>query len=112
MKKAWEWLKKAGVWIAGLLALLVGVGWLWRRYESKLGALKDELAVKEATTAIEVLRAQRAEVVKQVGERDAAVVLLNGKIEVQKRKLVEAYEGGKELTDGEVDDELRRLGIL
>lgn len=112
MKKAWDWLKRAGAWVAGSLVLLLGALLFWRAYKSKLGRLQDQLAVAEATKELASLKARREEIVREVGERDAAVTLLNGKIENQKRRIVEAYENGRSLTDDEVDDELRRLGIF
>lgn len=74
--------------------------------------MRDELAVAEATRELLALKAQRQEVVAQLDEQDDAVVLLNGKIEEQKRRIAAAHEGGASMTDREVDDELRRLGIL
>lgn len=111
MKKAWEWLKKAGVWIVGVLLLLIGAGWLWQRQRSALGRVRDELAVERATKEVERLRAVRKEIHARVGEKDDAIEEVDRQLRVNTRQIVEAHENGEGLDDDEVADAFARLGF-
>lgn len=115
MKKAWTWIKKWGGVVFGSLAavllLLLGGGWLWRRKQAELGAVKDELAVERAKRDIERLRATRKEVARQVGEKDEAIAEIDRQLAKNRRKLADAHEGGENLTDEQVEAALERLGI-
>lgn len=114
MKAAWEWTKKWGGLlfgaIAAVLLAVLGAGWLWRRKKAEVGALKDALAVVEATKEIERLRALRGEVAARVGEKDQAVEEIDAQLADNKRKIVEAHEGGENLTSEEVSEAFARLG--
>jgi hypothetical protein len=110
VKKAWEWIKKWGAALAGVLLLFLGAGWLWRRQQAKIGKLKDRLAVEEATKKIEQLRAVRAELVERVGEKDEAIAEVDEQLYANKWKIIEAHEGGQGLTDDEMLEEFARLG--
>jgi uncharacterized protein HemX len=108
--KAWAWLKKWGLVLLALLLSLVGAAWVLNRQKSKLGQLRDELAVAEATQAIAALRARREEVAARVGEQDVEIQEIDGQLADNQRKIVEAYEGGAGLSAEEVAAELARLG--
>jgi hypothetical protein len=114
MKKAWEWTKKWGGLlfgtIAAVLLLLLGGGWLWRKKKAEVGALKDELAVSEATKEIERLRALRKGVAERVGEKDQAIDEIDAELADNQRKIVEAHEGGEDLSAEEIAAEFARLG--
>jgi len=111
VRGAWEWLKKAGVWIAGVLLLLLGAGWLWKRQRDALGKVRDQLAVERGLREVYRLRATREEVKKQVGEKDAAVEEIDRQLAENQRKIVEAHERGEGLSDDEVADAFARLGF-
>ena len=115
MKKAWAFVKKWGGAIFGALAALLlallGVGWLWRKKQAEVGALKDELAVAEATKEIATLRARREEVAARVGEKDVEIKAIDAELAENQRKIVEAHEGGEGLSADEIAAEFSRLGF-
>lgn len=115
MQKAWAWLKKWGTAlfgaIAAVLLLVLGGGWLWRRREQALGAVRDELAVEKAKGEIARLRGVREEVAREVGEKDEAIVEVDRQLAENRRKIVEAHEGGQSLSDEEVDALFARMGF-
>jgi uncharacterized protein HemX len=106
-----KWLKKWGAAIAGVLLVILGAGWLWRRQQARIGKLKDRLAVEEATKKIGELRVLREEVKDRVGEKDEAIADLDRQLLDNQRRIIEAYEGGEGLSDEEMLEEFRRLGI-
>jgi HAMP domain-containing protein len=108
--KIWQTLKSWGLAIAGVLLVVLGAGWLWRRKQSELGRVRDELAAKEALTEVRRLEALREEVARQVGEKDVAIEAIDGLLAENQRKLVEAHDGGQGLSDDEVSRLFGRLG--
>lgn len=107
MTKAWPWLKKWG-WalLAGLVAILT-LGFVSLHVKKLLGRLRDEKQLAEAKAEIEKLEAVRTRVRAQRTEEDAAVVELNARITEQKRRAVEAFEGGEGLSDEQLEDAFR-----
>lgn len=110
MTAVWAWLRKWGALVVGVLLLVLGGGWLWRRREAALGRVRDELAVERAKREIERLRGQREEVARQVGEKDEAIAAIDSRLAENARKIVEAHEGGAGLTDEQVAEAFTRLG--
>lgn len=110
MTKIWAWLKKFGGWITGVLALLVGAGWLWKRQKERLGKLRDELAVSEATKEIEILRNLREKIAESATDLDVDIAQVDQQLAQQKRKIVEAFEKGTGLSDEEVERAFADLG--
>jgi hypothetical protein len=113
--KAWQWLKKwGGLFFGGIVAALLfvmGAGWLWRRREAMLGRVRDELAVEKAKSEIARLQGMRAEVVRQVGENDAATAEIDEQLLGNRRKIVEAHEHGEGLSSEELERAFAELGI-
>lgn len=113
--KAIAWLKKWGGLVGGfIVAILLGIltlGWYTRRKNAEVAQLTDKLAVEEATTEIEKLRAIRGEIVARVGEQDEAVEEIDRQLAENKRKMVEAHKGVEALSDEEIEDEFARLGF-
>ena len=107
MTKVWAWLKKWGAWILGVLVAILTLGLVGRHVAKKLGKLKDEKALAEATAEVKRLEALREEVHARVGEKDEAAIELDRQIQAQKRRAVEAYEGGEGLSDEELEDAFR-----
>lgn len=108
--KAWPWFKKGGMALVGLLAILLGLRWLFRT-KGRLGRVKDKLAIAEATKEIEKLQAVRDAVEERVGEKDEAIQSIDRQLVENKRRIIDAHEGGEELTDEEMLEEFDRLGI-
>lgn len=108
--KAWTWMKKWGLAIAGGLLAVLGAGWLWRRQREKLGRVKDELAVARAKSKIDELRAVRREVESRLGETDKSIEVIDRQINEQRQVIVEAHENGANLSAEDVAEEMRRLG--
>lgn len=102
MKKLWAWIKKWWGAVVAALAAIFGGLLLWRRHKRKLGAVKDELAVAEATKEISRLKGVREEVARQVHRDDVAIKAIDDEIKHQKRKVVEAHEVDEGMSDEEV----------
>lgn len=111
MKKVWEWLKSAGVWIAMALLALVGAGWMWRRQKGKLGALKDQLAVEKATTRVKELRMERTMLKEQDAESVLEIARIDEALDHNRNEIRAAFENGADATEEEIDEELARLGL-
>lgn len=115
MSNAWQWIKKWGGAIFGALAavllVVLGAGWVWRKKKAEVGALRDELALAEATKEIERLRALRKGVAERVGEKDQAIEEIDAQLAENQRKIVEAHEGGEGLSADEIVAEFERLGF-
>jgi hypothetical protein len=107
----WAAVKKWAGWLVGGLAVLLGAGWLWRRRERELGQLKDKAQAAEAKRAIAHLQGRREELARELGEQDEAVQALEEALRKNRRRLVEAHEGGEELSDDEVERAFARLGF-
>ena len=112
MTKVWAWLKKYWYIVVGALLAIAGIGGAAAVYEQKrkVGKLKDELAVAEATKEIEKLRAVRAQIAGQVTFKDEAIEGLDRQILDNQRKIIEAHEDSADLTDEEMLAEFDRLG--
>lgn len=107
MKKAWAWLKRWGALILGILVTILTLGLVGRHVAKKLGKLRDEKQLAEATAEVKRLEAVRAEVHDRVGAEDAAVAILDNQIAEQKRRAVSAFVGGEGLSDEELEDAFR-----
>lgn len=111
MKKTWDWLKKAGVWIAGVLLLLMGAGWLWRTQKSKIGRLQDQVAVEKATSRVKELRAERSVLKEQDEEHVLEIARIDEELAHSRSEIRDAFENGADATEEEIDEELTRLGL-
>ena len=109
--KAWPWLKKWGAAILGGIVAILGAVLLFKTYKGKLGKVKDELAIAEAIKEIGKLQGVRSAIEERVGEKDEAIGIIDHKLAENRRRIVEAHEGGEDLTDEEVLEEYARLGI-
>jgi len=114
VQKAWKWTRyhvsQVLSIVVSLLLAILGIGWLWRRKSSQIGAVKDQLAVTQATSEIVKLRALRADLKARVGDKDEAIGLVDEELKRNQRLVVEAHEQGDGLSDQEVADEFARLG--
>lgn len=110
LRDAWAWVKRWGAAIAGVLLVVLGAGWLWRRQKAALGRAKDAAAIAEARREMDVLRATREEVARQVGEQDQAIAEIDARIAASKREIVDLHEGGEDIPDDQLDDVFARLG--
>tara|TARA_Y100000310_G_scaffold250210_1_gene256395 strand:+ start:182 stop:529 length:348 start_codon:yes stop_codon:yes gene_type:complete len=110
-EKAWPWLKKWGGWILGALVAILTLGLVAKAYKGRLGKVKDELAIAEATKEIGKLQEVRAAIEERVGEKDEAIDIIDHKLAENRRRIIEAHEGGEDLTDDEVLEEYAHLGI-
>lgn len=110
IKAAWAWLRKWGLAIAGILLLALGAGWLWRRKQRELGRVRDQLAVEESRREIAALQAQRDAVLARVDEHEPEVAAIDRQLADNRRRIVEAHEHGRGLSDEEVEDAFAKLG--
>ena len=109
--KAWEFIKKWGAALLGIVLLILGAGWLWSRYRNKLGMIRDELTVTKARAKIDELRAVRTEVERHSTHKDEEIAAIDQQIAEQKRAIVEAHEHGLGLKPEEIEDAYRSLGF-
>jgi hypothetical protein len=109
VKKALSWVKKWGTWILGGLLAVLTLGLVTRFTVGKLGKLKDEKLLVEATTEVRKLQAVRAEVTARAGEQDVAVEIIDRQIEAQKLRAVSAFEGGEGLTDAQLEEAFQTI---
>lgn len=105
-KKWWKWLLSG----LGALFVILTAGIIVHQ-KRRLGQVRDKLAVAEAAKEIERLRALRQEVAAQVGEKDEAIEEVDRQLAENRRRLVEAHEGGEGLTDEEIAAEFASLGF-
>lgn len=110
MAKAWVWIKKWGAAIAGLLLVLLGAGWMWRRKQAEVAKLKDEAAVATALREMEALRAVRERLHAEEKPVAAEIAAIDQQLKDNKRKIVEAHEGMQNIPDADIDDAFSRLG--
>jgi hypothetical protein len=109
MKKAWTWLKRWGLAIAGALAVVLGAGWLWHRRSTALGRVTDKLAVEKARTQIAELQGMRTMLTERLDEKDEAIRTIDEQLAENKRRIVEAHEYGEGMTDAEIEEAFKRL---
>jgi hypothetical protein len=95
------------VLILGILAAVLTLGLAGSFAMKKLGKLRDEKQLAEATSEIRRLEGRRLEVARERGETDKQVQLLDEEIKKQKRLAVSAYEGGAGLSDDELEEAFR-----
>lgn len=122
MTKAWEILKKIGVWLRdnpwAIIVALAGVFSAYRIVKSKnnkISTLQDAVVVQATLKQMSADKA-KAEVLKQQADaREGEVQELEGRIEASKRRVLEIHEGGKkpvkEATDEEVASLFGRSGL-
>lgn len=110
LEKIWSWLKKFGLAIAAVLLAIIGFGWLWRRQQSQLGALRDRLAVERAQHEIRELSVVRERILASADAKKEQIESIDADIARNRRAIVEAHENGKGLSDEEVEDAFARLG--
>lgn len=109
MSKAWAFLRRWGAVILAALLVFAGSGWLWNRRRARRVA--DQLAVEKATREIARLRAVREQLVERIGEKDEAIAEIDAKIEENRADIIAAHENFEEMSDEEVADVFRRLGL-
>jgi len=109
VKKVWEILRRWGAVILAALLVVFGAGWVWNRRRSRRVA--DQLAVEKATKEIERLRAIREQLAERLGEKDEAIAEIDASIEENKADIIAAYEDFERMSDDEVADVFRRLGL-
>lgn len=110
LESIWTWLKRWGLALAGLLALVLGGGFLMRRQIAALGRAKDEAAVSEARREIDALRATRTEVASRTEEKSEQITALDARIRDVKREIIDLHEGGELIPDDQLDDAFAHLG--
>ncbi len=103
------WLKKWGAWLLAGIGVLLGAGWLWRLRDEQLGRLKDKAIVNEARVEIAKLQGMRDQLTERLEDNDQAIQDIDRSLAENKRKLIEAYEYGQELSDEEVEAAFIRL---
>lgn len=109
MTKAWSLVKKWGAAVLAALLFVAGAGWLWNRRKAR--RIADQLAVEKATKEIERLRGVREQLVERLGERDEAIAEIDAAIEENRADIIAAHEDFEEMTEDEVADVFRRLGL-
>lgn len=109
MSKAWSLVKRWGAAILAALLFVAGAGWVWNRRKAR--RIADELAVEKATREIARLRAVREQLVERLGEKDEAIAEIDASIIDNQADIIAAHENFEEMTDDEVADVFRRLGL-
>lgn len=107
-----EWIKNNTVAILGFIALVLAF-FLYRKWkQDQVNSLKDAVKVLDATKEIKALDARREFVTERMGQRDRVLESIDKKLQSNKRVIVEARTGAKDLSDDEIIAEYRRLGYV
>lgn len=111
LQKVWGGLKRWGLLLFGLLATLMGAGWLWKRNKKRLQGVRDELALARATGERDKLKAVREEIVTRVGEKAEEIEHIDRQLEQNAKDIVAAHAGTENMTEEEMLDAFAGLGL-
>jgi hypothetical protein len=112
MKKAFKWLAERPAVIFGFIATALGFILYAKWKADQANTLKDALVVAKAEKEIAVLDVKREEADKRVAAREVMLTAVDKALDVNKRKIVEARTGAKDLSSDEITAEYKRLGYL
>lgn len=109
-----SWLRRnaAKAWAAllGALALVAGLGWLWRVREKRLSA-EARADVAEAKAKVDAARVRRDVLLESADESDARVRDLDRQIDENEIRILSHHESPEGLTRDQIREKLRRLGL-
>jgi hypothetical protein len=112
IKLAWFWVKDNAVAVLGFIAIVLAFI-LYRKWKTdQVNSLKDAIAVSDAEKEIAVLEAEKEAIDTRVAEREVTINRIDKTLEENKRRIVEARTGTKELSSEEILSEYERLGYV
>lgn len=110
MKKVWLWIKNNVTAVLFTVVGVLGAGIFWRYRKRRIGELKDDVKVIKAQKEIAVFNAKREEITKQSNAKKEEIVKIDERLKANKREIVEAHEYAENLSDGQVEEEWKKLG--
>ena len=112
MKRAFKWLSERPAVIFGFVATVLSFILYAKWKKDQADTLKDALIVVKAEKEVAVLDVKREEADKRVAAREVTLKAIDKALDTNKRTIVEARTGAKDLSASEIEAEYKRLGYL
>lgn len=107
-----RWIKDNVVAVLGFIVAVLAFILYQKWKQDQVNSLKDSLSVAKATGEIKALDARREVIGERIEGREAEIADINEKLEDNKRAIVEARTGVKDLSSDEILERYRRLGYI
>ncbi len=98
MRRALDWLKRWRGAMQGVVLVVLGAGWLWRRERGKRLDAEAEAEVARLKEKVATAKAVRDQLLKEVGEDDQAIGQLDVQIDANEHEILTHYEQTEGLT--------------
>ena len=110
LRRAWAFISKRFNALVAGLALIFGVGIVYRYQKRRVATLQDLLAIERAQTELVRLRTEREALGRQAGVKREELAHMDLQIEDRKRQIVAIHEDVQGLDPAQVAEAFARLG--
>lgn len=112
LKKTWTWITGNVVAVLGfIVTVLLFILYQWWKTD-QVNSLKDSLAVSEAHKNIKALDEKQKAIGVRVKGREAEIDKIDKSLRKNRRDIVEARTGAKDLSTDEILEAYRKLGYV
>lgn len=112
LKKAWTWISGNVIAVLGfIIAVLAFILYQWWKTD-QVNSLKDALVVSEAQKNIKALDVEQKAIGVRIEGREAEIDKIGKKLRKNRREIVEARTGAKDLSTDEIMEAYLRLGYV